>query len=143
MLAYWPKKIFGGDFFAENVASIACHTHDANLMRQKVLNVRRMAEQNRDDSGFEAPEQLFSVIVTANAVFERQIKFVLRQQLHKILLCVIVTARKVFVVNAAAEAVNFNSSVHDGLHNLLPLVGAFAVVCHPSSMNVLVALLEW
>lgn len=128
---------------AENVARKASQTHVANLMWQKVLNVRRMAEQNRDDSGFEASEQLFSVIVTANAVFERQIKFVARQQLHETILCVIVTARKVFVVNAAAEAVNFHSSVHDGLHSLLPVVGAFAVVCHPSSLNVLVALLEW
>ncbi len=112
-------------------------------MRQEILDVRRMAEQNWDDSSLKASEQLFGVIVTTNAVFKRQIKFVARQQLHETLSCDALTARKVSVVHAAAEAVNFNSSVHDGPHNVLPVVGAFAVLCHPRSVNVFMALFKW
>ena len=102
-----------------------------------------MAEQNWDDSSLKASEQLFGVIVTANAVFERQIKFVARQKLQKTLLCVLVTTWEVFVVKTAAEAVDFNSGVHDGLHNVLPVIGAFAVLCHPRSMNISMALFKW
>ncbi len=102
-----------------------------------------MTEQNRDNSSLKASEQLFRVIVTANAVFERQIKFVARQQLHETLRCDALAARKVFVVHAAAEAVDFNSGVNDGLHNVLPVAGAFAVLCNPRSMNGSMALFKW